>query len=363
MKICKKLLRNTLLWDVVITVVCLTGATLLSLVFLIGENFVNMVGITYMTAIAIISNFTDGWLTGTIASFISLICLYLISIFPGSNLYMPPGEYPMIFAAMIFLTILLCMLKNSNKKLKLILKNQEETLKESEKESMRANLLRAISHDLRTPLTGIIGAGSTYLDNSEHMPEKEKNTLVSNIRDDANWLLNMVENLLSVTRMRNTGARIMKRPEPIEEVVSESVQRFHKRLPEYSVCVSVPSELVMVPMDVTLIEQVIINLLENAAYHSNSTDPAYINVSIQDGYAWFEVRDRGGGISSKRLATLFDGNSTVTGNDCKAHKGMGIGLSICKTIVVAHNGTIQAANDGSGAVFTFTLPLGEEIYE
>lgn len=363
MKICKKLLRNRFFWNGIVTFVCLMDATLISLVFLIGESFVNMVGITYVTAIALISHFTDGWLSGTIASFISLTCLYRISIFPGSSLYIEPEEYPLILSAMIILTVLFRTLKSNNKKLKLIIKNQEEALKKAEKETMRANLLRAISHDLRTPLTGIIGAGNTYLDNSEHMPEDEKTALVSNIKDDANWLLNMVENLLSVTRLKNTGARINKRPEPVEEVISESVQRFHKRLPEYPVCVSVPTELVMVPMDVTLIEQVIINLLENAAYHSKSTDPASLTVSIHDGYAWFEVRDQGGGINSERLATLFDGDSSVSGSDCKAHKGMGIGLSICKTIVVAHNGTIQAANDGPGAVFMFTLPLGEEIYE
>lgn len=158
---------------------------------------------------------------------------------------------------------------------------REKLLMEAEKETMRANLLRAVSHDLRTPLTSIIGMADTILTDRERLTESEKSYMVKNISEDANWLLNMVENLLSVTRIRVGDTRVTTNPEPLEEVVSEAVRKLRKRLPQAKVHVRVPDEFLMVPMDAILIEQVIINLLENAVYHSESEDPIDFYVEKQ----------------------------------------------------------------------------------
>ena len=233
---------------------------------------------------------------------------------------------------------------------------KDKLLSETEKEKMRANLLRAISHDLRTPLTGIIGASSSYLDNSELLADEEKVAIVTHIHEDANWLLNMVENLLSVTRIQDQTSAVKKTDESVEEIVSAAINRLKKRLPEASVNVSVPDEPLILPMDAILIEQVLLNLLENAIVHSRSQQPILCYVDSDNENVTFHVKDYGIGIDPERLKNIFDGNSYIGNTDSDSNKGMGIGLSICKTIIAAHNGTINAKNHEHGAEFYFTLP-------
>ncbi|WP_077612795.1 sensor histidine kinase [Clostridium sp. Marseille-P2415] len=359
----RKMSKKELLRNIIITLTCLLLATIGSYMMLFLGGYTNNVGIVYMMAVVLISRYSNGYVPGVIASFISVICVNFVFTYPYMAFNFTMEGYPITFIALLIISSITSATTTHLKEQSRILNEREKLLMEAEKETMRANLLRAISHDLRTPLTGIIGASSAYLENSGCMPDTEKTNLVSNIREDANWLLNMVENLLSVTRIRDTGAQVTKQLEPLEEVASEAIDRFHKRLPQSIVHVTVPDELVMVPMDATLIEQVIINLLENAVYHSNSTEPISLSIYVRGGYAWFEVRDQGVGISPERLVTLFDGYTSSPNSSGDSHKGMGIGLSICKTIVAAHDGSITAANEEHGAVFTFTLPLGEDTYE
>jgi two-component system sensor histidine kinase KdpD len=229
---------------------------------------------------------------------------------------------------------------------------------ETEKEKMRANLLRAVSHDLRTPLTGMIGASETLIKNKALLSEEEKDKLIGHVYEDSNWLLHMVENLLSVTRIREGESSVNKLPEPIEEVVSEAIMRVKKRYPKAQITVKVPDEFLMVPMDATLIEQVIMNLIENALIHSGSTLPIELIVSQNENDILFRVSDQGMGIKEDRLSTLFDGYSHMDNKSSDSTKGIGIGLSICKTIINAHGGTIWAENqEGGGAVFSFNLPM------
>lgn len=235
---------------------------------------------------------------------------------------------------------------------------------ETEKEKMKANLLRAVSHDLRTPLTGMIGASSTLIENKKYLSEEEKDNLVKHIFEDSNWLLHMVENLLSVTRINEKNATVNKIAEPLEEVVSEAVMRFKKRYPKALIIVKVPEEFLMVPMDATLIEQVILNLCENAIKYSKSTKPIELIVTKENNEVFFNVKDYGIGIKEDNLNSIFDGYSLNKNSSSDSSKGMGIGLSICKTIINAHGGHIYAKNHkdcgGSGAIFTFSLPLLEE---
>lgn len=243
--------------------------------------------------------------------------------------------------------------------------NQQHMMIETEKEKTRATLLRAVSHDLRTPLTGIIGASDTLMTSKHHLSEQEQDKLIGYIYEDSNWLLHMVENLLSVTRIREENSSVNKIPEPLEEVVSEAIMRVKKRYPDAQIIVKVPDDFLMVPMDATLIEQVIMNLLENTLRHSKSMKPTELLVLKEENFVLFHVLDYGIGIMEDRIETIFDGYSHTENQSSDTTKGMGIGLTICKTIVNAHGGTIAVQNkiDG-GAVFTFSLPLdGRNINE
>ncbi len=231
---------------------------------------------------------------------------------------------------------------------------------EQQKERMRGNLLRAISHDLRTPLTGIIGASSAILDNRGKIDAQDMFHLVSDINTDAMWLLRMVENVLSVTRIDNEAAtKLHKSMEPIEEVVSQAVQKTKKHFPACKLQVKIPDEFIMAYMDSTLIEQVVINLIENAIRHSESTEPIEVSVEVSDdNHVQFSVRDHGKGIAAEELPILFEGFSIRNNEKNDSSRGLGIGLSICKSIILAHGGTISGTNapDG-GALFTFNIPM------
>lgn len=235
---------------------------------------------------------------------------------------------------------------------------QQATTVESEKEKTRANLLRALSHDIRTPLTGIIGASSALIENKELLEEKDKDKLIKNINDDSNWLLHMAENLLSVTRIHEESATVTKHAEPLEEVVAQSISLCKKRYPDANILVKIPDEFFMVPMDATLIEQVILNLLENAIKYAQSLKPIELYVENTEEKVVFHIIDHGIGIPKEKMDKLFEGFSRKENNSSDASKGMGIGLSICKTIIHAHGGNLIAVgHENSGTEFIFELPL------
>ena len=240
----------------------------------------------------------------------------------------------------------------------------QKILLETEKEKMRSNLLRAVSHDLRTPLTGIIGSATTLLENGDEIGEETSRKMLTDIQHDAEWLVHMVENLLSVTRISGGTATLKKQEEIIEEVVSEAVSRIRKRFPGSCINVEVPEEVLLVPMDATLIEQVLINLMENAIRHSGSTLPISLKVSKKKSGAVFTISDHGKGIDPSRIPDIFDGNPQKGSSD--STRGIGIGLSICKSIILAHDGNIFVKNNlDGGASFSFVLPMkgGKEYAE
>ena len=233
----------------------------------------------------------------------------------------------------------------------------EKLLAEAEKEKLRANLLRAVSHDLRTPLTSMIGASSSYLENETTLSSPEKRDLVSHIYEDANWLLHMVENLLSVTRITDGISNTLKEtPEVAEEVLFDAVSTIRKRYPDYQIQVSVPGDFYVVPMDPLLIKQVIINLLENAYFHARSEQPVQCYLTGDDAQIQVHIRDHGNGIAPDRLKSIFDAAPSAPSSAADTKRGMGIGLSICKAIITAHNGEIHAINHADGAEFFFNLP-------
>lgn len=355
--------KKTLFRNILITTLILGFTTAGSFAFFRFTSNAENIAVFYMLAVVFIARFTTGYVPGIIASLISVICVNFAFTYPFFSLTFSVDGYPITFAALMIIASLTSMTTTHLKEKNRILNEQEKLLMEAEKEKMRANLLRAVSHDLRTPLTSIIGTSSAYLDSGSSLTEAERRSMVQTIYDDSNWLLHMVENLLSVTRIRQTDAHVSTTLEPVEEVVSEAVSRLKKRLPDARIRVSTPEDFIMAPMDATLIEQVIINLLENGIYHSGSDAPMELTVTAEQKNAVFRIRDHGHGIREDLLPNIFDGYADTATSSGDSRKGMGIGLSICKTIIMAHDGDIWAENLPDGALFTFTLPLGEETYE
>lgn len=226
-------------------------------------------------------------------------------------------------------------------------------------ERFRVNLLRSISHDLRTPLAGIIGSSEILL----NMTAKDdlRHPLVLGIHKDANWLHSLVENILSLTRLQDGRLVLNKQEEAAEEVVGAAIRHVSRHYPEYEIAVHVPDELLLVPMDARLIRQVLINLLDNAVKHTILQDEISVSVTkdAEKNCAVFSVRDRGEGIEASELPNIFQMFYTSRVKHSDAQPGIGLGLPICDAVVKAHGGNITAHNrtDGPGAEFVFTLPL------
>ena len=237
---------------------------------------------------------------------------------------------------------------------------QNRILIESERDKTRAILLRAISHDLRTPLTSILG-DSSYLLEQRDAPDRETlSRFLTDIRENAQWLIRIVENLLSVTRVSDETMKLHKTVEAAEEVVAQAVSIVRKRFPDRHIHVRSPEDLLLVPMEATLISQVIINLLENSIKNSSSDSLILTGVRAEGDFAEFSVSDHGRGIPEEMLDNLFELHPAGGGQAVDSVRGMGIGLSICKTIVTAHGGAISGRNKSSGgALFSFTLPIKE----
>ena len=235
------------------------------------------------------------------------------------------------------------------------IKYRDETVQER----YRSNLLRAISHDLRTPLSGIMGISEMMMDMSKQSDTHY--TLAKQIHEDADWLHALVENILSLTRLQDGKLTLNKQPEAVEEVIGSAVHHIMLRSPNHEITVDIPNELFLVPMDAKLIEQVLINLLDNAIKHTPPGNEIRISVYNDERTrcAVFTVADSGEGIAEADMPNIFKLFYTTPVKHADAQHGIGLGLPICDAIIKAHGGTIKAQNrkDTQGAEFIFTLPM------
>lgn len=234
--------------------------------------------------------------------------------------------------------------------------NARQSQIRAETEKLRSSLLSSVSHDLRTPLAAIIGSASSLLQAGASATGEKARDLLENIRDEAERLARLVHNLIETTRLESGAVRLKKEPQAIEEVVGSALERLEKLLTGREVKTNLPEELPLVPLDAVLLEQVFINLIENAARHTPPGTQIDISGQVDDKSLRVEVADRGPGLSSEELEKAFD--KFYRANTPAA--GAGLGLAICKAIVEAHGGHIGVSNRaGGGALFIFTLPLGE----
>ncbi len=233
---------------------------------------------------------------------------------------------------------------------------QQKTKLDVERETIKGNLLRAVSHDLRTPLTSILGATSTILDNENAIDRDTKRELLQNIYEDTSWLIHTVENILSITRIDEGRIVIKKNEEAIEEIIGEAVSRIKKLSQNHILKIDIPEELIIIPMDGMLIEQVLINLIDNAIKYTPFGSTIDVKVYFVDKELVFEVADNGGGIKEENKEIIFSRfYSSAHGNNIEK-RGTGLGLAICKSIITAHGGELSVFNNASGgATFRFTL--------
>ncbi len=308
----------------------------------------SLVPAVFVLAVFLISLLTSGYIYGLLSAFVSVLAVNYAFTFPFFEFNFTIQENAVSAIIMIVVTTLTCALTKK-------IKHQDQLKAENEKEKVRANLLRAISHDLRTPLTAIYGSASTICENYDSLKDSDKLSMLYGIMEDSQWLIRMVENLLSVTRFDNKNVKIIKSSTALEELIDSCISKFNKRYPEIKVHIDIPEDFVSILCDALLIEQVIINLLENAVQHAKGMTKLSLKVFTIGSDAIFEVSDNGEGIDKETLKNLFTSFSKTDYSDSKSHS-MGIGLSVCSSIINAHGGSITAENSKTGgAIFRFTL--------
>ena len=299
---------------------CATGAC--ALLHQTADTIDGFASPVYVLAVLLISRFTSGYLFGLIAAVLGVIGVNYVFTYPYMAFNFTISGYPLTMFTFLVVSLVTSTLPTKTKE-------QDRLRMENEKVKMRADLLRSVSHDIRTPLTSIMGATSAILENPALSPAEQQSLLVD-VRDDAQWLIRVVENLLSITRIGNESAKITK-------------------------------ELLLVPMDAILIMQVLSNLMENAVFHGGTTTHIALSAQRDGPWARFYVQDNGQGIPPQKLHTLFSGALRCEDSSPgDGKRNMGLGLSVCMAIIRAHGGTLEAKNLESGAEFSFCLPLTKE---
>ncbi len=227
-------------------------------------------------------------------------------------------------------------------------------------EQVRAILLRAISHDLRTPLTSIMGNSDNLLSNNKVLDEDIKIQMYSEIYEDSLWLINLVENILSITKLEDGKIKLNYTTELIDDIIDEALKHINKNKIKHHIKVELLEELLLVNVDVRLIIQVFINLIDNAIKYTPEGSIIKINVSKQENKVIVKIIDNGPGINELDKERIFEmfyiGNNIIA----DGRKSLGLGLSLCKSIINAHGCEIKVSdNEPTGTVFTFDLPIKE----
>ena len=350
MKIEKKQIQS-----VIFTILTLCAAFIVNLLL---EHFFqadSLIPAVFTLAVFFISLFTEGMFYGIAASLISVLALNFAFRYPYFAFNFSIIENIISAIIMLVITIVSCILSSR-------LKQQEKIKAETDREKMRANLLRAVSHDLRTPLTTIYGSTSAIVEKYDQLSKEQILQLAGGVKEDAQWLMGMVENLLSVTRIDNDGVKIIKVSVVLEELIDTVLMRFKKRYPDQEIKVDIPDDFISIPMDAVLIEQVIVNILENAVQHAEGMTELKLKVFVVGSKAIFEISDNGCGIEKDKLSRIFSGyfeNKEAPADYQK--RSMSIGLSVCASIIKAHEGSITAQNlKEGGCCFRFALDMEVE---
>lgn len=344
-----------------------------------GENNSDLV---FILAIMCISLLTDGYFYGIAASVVGALCINYFFMFPFRAFSLSISGYPVTMLSMVAISAVICALTGRIKAQAIEATRREQDTKalyelnaklneekaaiqlQADRETIRGNILRAVSHDLRTPLTAISGAASVLLSSEEIASSERSASLVRDIKSDADSLSAMVENLLSITKIRDGVMPLNKQEEMLEEVAGDAILTTRRRFPNCHVDLELSEDILYLPMEPMLIKQVMVNLLENAVRHSGSQSGILLNLFRQDEWAVVEVRDHGKGLPPEVCQAVQSGRPLSRDLNGDSTRGMGIGLSVCQSIIKAHNGFFAAGNaPEGGAVIRFGLPMKESDHE
>ena len=305
-----------------ITAFFMAGAYYLSrLLFQFGVE--NNSALVYVLAVTFVSWLTTGYFYGILASLFSSFCINYYFMYPYSAFSLSYAGYPVAMLSMTAIAIIICTLTSRIKLQALEAEQREQNTKalyelnerlnqeknaiqlEAARETIRSNILRSVSHDLRTPLTAISGAAAVLLSSEEPRSEKDV-SLLNDIKNDAEALTTMVENLLSITRIQDASVPLKKQEEMLEEVAGDacSLPAAVSRTPMQ---LDLSEDILFLPMEPMLIKQVIVNLLENAVRHSGDTQHIQLHLFRQEDWAVVEVRDQGMGLSPEIMQAVQSG--------------------------------------------------------
>ena len=237
---------------------------------------------------------------------------------------------------------------------------KERATMQAQNEQLRANLLRTISHDLRTPLTSISGNASNLLSNAETLDAETRTKICTDIFDDAQWLIGLVENLLSITRIEDGRMNLQISPQLMDEVVEEALRHISRKSKEHIIITTYSDEILLADMDARLIMQVIINLVDNAIKYTQKGSRINISAYAKNSNIVVDVSDDGPGIPDQNKAQVFEMFFTGQNQIADSHRSLGLGLALCRTILAAHKGTLTLRdNEPHGCIFSFELPKSE----
>ena len=359
-----------------ISALFLCGAYLTSGILINHTGGENNSALVFVLAVVMISLLTEGYVYGIASSIIGGFCINYFFMVPYAAFSLSYAGYPVAMISMIAISCVVCALTTRVKNQRAEAIRREKRTKslyelnerlnaektaiqlESARETIRGNILRAVSHDLRTPLTSISGAASVLLNSPEVSPQNV--AMLRDIKNDADSLIIMVENLLSITRIQDGNIPLKKHDEMLEEVAGDAILTTRRRFPECHVELDMSEDILFFPMEPMLVKQVMVNLLENAIRHSGDTQHITLHLFRQDDWAVVEVRDRGKGLSPEICQAVQAGKQLDKKLSGDTSRGMGIGLSVCQSIIKAHGGFFVAGNNPEGgAVFRFGLPMEE----
>lgn len=345
-----EIIKNTL-----ITLAILCSCFLLCLVLKYIFNDNALISAIFVLGVYLTCVLTHGYTYGITSALLSVLMVNFAFEFPFFAFNFTIAENIVSAIILLVVTMMTCGLTAK-------IKHQEAFKAERDKERMRANLLRAVSHDLRTPLTTIYGSSSALLEKYDDFSDEQCKEMLKGISEDSQWLHRMVENLLSITKLDSENVKIIKTETVLDELVDSVLVKFAKRYPNQTIDVDIPEEFISIPMDALLIEQVLINILENAVQHAEGMTFLKFKVFTISDKAIFEVKDNGCGIPKQKLKDIFNGAYTTNLDISDGRKNnAGIGLSVCSSIIKAHGGDIKAENiKTGGCVFRFTLNMEDK---
>ena len=344
--------------DSVVSLTILATTFLLCLLLHKFESFYGLTGMVLVLSVFMISVFTQGYLCGITASLIAVLIDNFAFTFPFFAFDFLTVENLISAIVMLIVAVMTCTLTTK-------IKIQQAIKAEAEKEIMRANLLRAVSHDLRTPLTTIYGVCGILREKADDLPKEQQLKLLGQVQDDADSLIHMVQNLLLVTRTNADGVHLQKQETVLEELIDSTLVKFKKHYPQQLVDIRIPECFISIPMDPMLIQQVLLNLLENAVIHAKGMTQLQLSVVVKGKKAVFEVWDNGCGIPREKENNLFNGYGETGNLPADSRRaGMGIGLSVCAAIIKAHGGEIWGGNhENGGTQILFALELEDGRFE